>query len=63
VVIGSWPDQPGLAERSNLVDLSGVLTGSMPEGAGRLGRDDFRAAARSAVTAPAASAGMIRPRD
>jgi dethiobiotin synthetase len=58
VVIGSWPDQPGLAERSNLVDLSGVLTGSMPEGAGRLGRDDFRAAARSAVTRPTSAASL-----
>src|SRR5581483_1416620 len=33
VVIGSWPAAPGLAERSNLIDLAGVLTGSMPEGA------------------------------
>ncbi|MBV9445936.1 MAG: ATP-dependent dethiobiotin synthetase BioD [Streptosporangiaceae bacterium] len=52
VVIGSWPARPGLAERSNLRDLSGVLTGSMPEGAGLLGTDDFRSAARAAVTKP-----------
>ncbi len=52
VVIGSWPARPGLAERSNLIDLSGVLTGSMPEGAGQLSRDEFRDAARLAVTKP-----------
>jgi dethiobiotin synthetase len=66
VVIGSWPDQPGLAERTNLVDLSGALTGSMPAGAGRLGRDDFSTVAWSAVTAPvkpAGNAGVIRAHD
>jgi dethiobiotin synthetase len=47
VVIGSWPSSPGLAERSNLTDLAGVLTGRMPEGAGRLGRTEFRAVARA----------------
>jgi len=47
VVIGSWPASPGLAERSNLVDLAGVLTGSMPEGAGQLDPDSFRRAASS----------------
>ncbi|HEX6523791.1 MAG TPA: dethiobiotin synthase [Streptosporangiaceae bacterium] len=52
VVIGSWPTRPGLAERSNLRDLSGVLTGSMPEGAGLLSPDDFRSAARCVVTKP-----------
>ena len=50
VVIGSWPAAPGLAERSNLVDLADVLTGSMPEGAGQLAADTFAAIAASAVT-------------
>jgi len=52
VVIGSWPARPGLAERSNLVDLAGVLTGGLPEGAGQLGRDEFRAIARYAGRKP-----------
>jgi dethiobiotin synthase len=52
VVIGCWPARPGLAERSNLIDLSGVLTGSMPEGAGQLSREEFREAAISVVTKP-----------
>ena len=38
VVIGSWPDDPGLAEESNLVDLPRVtgapLWGRIPAGAG-----------------------------
>jgi dethiobiotin synthetase len=51
VVVGSWPDRPGLAERSNLIDLpvlaDGVaVIGKLPEGAGQLGRDEFLAAAR-----------------
>ena len=49
LVIGSWPAQPGLAERSNLVDLASVLTGSMPAGAGQLSRADFRAVAGNVV--------------
>jgi dethiobiotin synthetase len=52
VVIGSWPASPGLAERSNLTDLAGVLTGTMPEGAGGLSRDEFLAAARSVTRKP-----------
>ena len=51
VVIGSWPASPGLAERSNLTDLADVLTGRMPEGAGRLAADAFRAVAASAFNA------------
>ena len=47
VVIGAWPDEPGLAEESNLVDLPRVtgapLWGRIPEGAGRLSRAEFRA--------------------
>ena len=47
VVIGSWPDEPGLAEESNLVDLPRVtgapLWGSIPAGAGSLSREEFLA--------------------
>jgi dethiobiotin synthetase len=47
VVIGSWPARPGLAERSNLADLADVLTGRLPEGAGRLTPTAFRAAVQA----------------
>jgi dethiobiotin synthetase len=51
LVIGSWPDQPGLAERCNLEDLPAVtglpLLGRVPAGAGGLATDEFRAAAPS----------------
>ncbi len=49
VVIGSWPDTPGLAEERNLADLplyAGVpLLGRIPEGAGRLDPAAFAARA------------------
>jgi dethiobiotin synthetase len=49
LVIGSWPAAPGLAETSNLDDLTRVtgvpLVARIPEGAGALDRDAFRAAA------------------
>jgi dethiobiotin synthetase len=49
VVIGSWPAEPGLAERRNLEDLpryAGVpLLGRVPEGASRLDPHQFRAQA------------------
>ncbi len=45
VVVGSWPEQPGLAEESNLVDLPRVtgapLWGRVPQGAARLSRAEF----------------------
>jgi dethiobiotin synthetase len=48
VVVGSWPSEPGAAEENNLVDLPRVtgapLWGRIPEGAGRLPRDEFLAA-------------------
>jgi dethiobiotin synthetase len=48
VVIGSWPAEPGLAEESNLVDLPTVtgapLWGRIPDGAGRMPREEFLAA-------------------
>ena len=51
LVIGAWPSDPGLAERHNRDDLArytGVpLLGAVPEGAGRLAPEDFRAQAPS----------------
>ena len=45
VVIGSWPQEPGLAEESNLLDLPRVtgapLWGRIPAGAGALSREAF----------------------
>ncbi|MFI9822780.1 dethiobiotin synthase [Streptomyces sp. NPDC052013] len=49
VVIGSWPAEPDLASRCNLLDLPDVtgvpLVGAVPEGAGALDPEAFRAAA------------------
>lgn len=49
LVIGSWPDQPGVAEslnREELPSLTGVpVVAVLPEGAGALSPDAFRAAA------------------
>ncbi|GHJ39125.1 dethiobiotin synthase [Streptomyces sp. TS71-3] len=49
VVLGSWPREPGLAERCNLVDLpvaaGAPLLGALPEGAAALAPADFRARA------------------
>ncbi|MFG2720492.1 dethiobiotin synthase [Streptomyces sp. NPDC048416] len=46
VVVGSWPAEPDLASRCNLVDLpesaGAPLLGTVPEGAGRLAPTDFR---------------------
>ena len=45
-VVGSWPEQPGLAEEQNLVDLPRVtgvpLLGRVPAGAADLPAADFR---------------------
>ncbi|MCM3884904.1 dethiobiotin synthase [Frankia sp. R82] len=53
VVIGSWPAEPDLACRSNLADLAALagrpLSGAVPAGAGRLGRNDFLATARRSL--------------
>ena len=50
VVIGSWPDQPDLACRSNIRDLETLaarpLSGVLPSGAGGLGLADFLLVAR-----------------
>lgn len=49
LVVGSWPHDPGLAERCNLDDLPRVtgvpLVGRLPARAGSLSRDGFLAAA------------------
>jgi dethiobiotin synthetase len=49
VVIGDWPDRPGLAEECNVEDLPAVtgarLLGRVPTGAGSLGSADFVAQA------------------
>lgn len=49
VVVGAWPDSPGLAETSNLTDLRTItgrpLSGALPEGAGALDRAAFAAVA------------------
>ena len=53
VVIGSWPDRPGLTELANLTDLEaiagGPLAGVLPEGAGALDRQAFLAVAAAAL--------------
>jgi dethiobiotin synthetase len=53
VVIGSWPDRPGLAERCNLDDLAalagGPLAGVLPDGLGGLDPDRFLAVARNGM--------------
>ncbi|MFC5185253.1 dethiobiotin synthase [Actinomadura harenae] len=56
VVIGSWPDDPDLAMRSNLPDLEALaarpLAGALPSGAGALDTAGFLRAARRGL-APA----------
>ncbi|MGC5016760.1 dethiobiotin synthase [Streptosporangium sp. DT93] len=53
VVIGSWPADPGPAERSNVADLEMLgarpLAGALPEGAGLLERDAFTRVARAGL--------------
>jgi dethiobiotin synthetase len=53
LVIGSWPRDPGLAERENLADLetlaNGPLSGLLPEGSGTLPAARFRAVARDGL--------------
>lgn len=54
LVIGAWPAQPGLAERSNIADLETLaaraLLGALPAGLGRSDRADFVAAARAGLS-------------
>jgi dethiobiotin synthetase len=53
LVVGSWPDSPGLAERSNVADLESLagrpLAGALAEGAGRLARPEFLRAAAAGL--------------
>lgn len=55
LLIGSWPADPGLAERCNLSDLpthTGVpVLGAVPEGSGRMVPAEFRASASRWVDA------------
>ncbi|MBV9312719.1 MAG: ATP-dependent dethiobiotin synthetase BioD [Pseudonocardia sp.] len=55
LVIGSWPPEPDLAARCNLVDLPAVtgvtLHGRLPAGSGQLAPDEFLCAARAAFGA------------
>jgi len=47
VVIGAWPPEPALVHQTNLVDLPGELAGVVPERAGALSPQTFRASAPS----------------
>ena len=53
VVIGSWPDRPGLAELANLTDLEvvagGPLAGLLRQGASALDRQAFLAVATAGL--------------
>jgi dethiobiotin synthetase len=53
VVVGAWPDDPGLAAICNLDDLplyaGEPLVGCLPEGAGALDPETFLAAAREGL--------------
>ena len=53
VVLGSWPTDPGLAERCNLRDLETLaarpLLGALPEGSGALSREAFLETARAGL--------------
>ncbi len=54
LVIGSWPEQPGLAERSNVADLEMLaarpLLGALPAGAGSRDRPAFLEMARGGLS-------------
>ncbi|MEV4107189.1 dethiobiotin synthase [Nonomuraea sp. NPDC049695] len=55
VVIGRWPDEPGIVERSCVCDLEMLaarpLAGVLPEGAGSLDRESFAEVARKGLAA------------
>lgn len=55
VVIGRWPDDAGVVERSDVADLEMLaarpLAGVLPEGSGRLGREAFAQRAREGLGA------------
>ncbi|HLX50687.1 MAG TPA: dethiobiotin synthase [Streptosporangiaceae bacterium] len=54
LVIGRWPADPGLAERSNLADfeaiIGGPIAGVLPDGCGMAAAPQFLAAARAGLT-------------
>jgi dethiobiotin synthetase len=56
VVIGSWPREPGVADRNNVTDLETLaarpLAGALPEGAGALDRTAFARVARRGLGSP-----------
>jgi dethiobiotin synthetase len=56
IVLGSWPEDPDLAMRSNIRDLETIgarpLAGALPAGAGALSAPEFLLAARAGL-APA----------
>jgi len=56
LVIGSWPGEPGLAERTNLDDLpvvTGVpIIGRLPQGAGGMPPEEFAAGAETWIVIP-----------
>lgn len=53
VIIGSWPDEPGLDCRCNLVDLPAIIgadfAGALPAGAGTATAVDFKRLARGGL--------------
>ncbi|MFG1710633.1 dethiobiotin synthase [Nonomuraea sp. M3C6] len=55
LVIGRWPYEPGVAERSDVADLEMLaarpLAGALPEGAGSLGGEAFTRVARHGLGA------------
>ncbi|MGP3956295.1 dethiobiotin synthase [Nonomuraea sp. 3N208] len=55
LVIGRWPDEPGVVERSNVADLEMLaarpLAGALPDGAGGLGKEAFTQVARHGLGA------------
>ncbi|NRQ36033.1 ATP-dependent dethiobiotin synthetase BioD [Nonomuraea sp. NN258] len=55
VVIGSWPGEPGVIERSTVADLEMLaarpLAGALPEGSGGLGAQEFARVARRGLAA------------
>ncbi|RNL83448.1 dethiobiotin synthase [Halostreptopolyspora alba] len=56
VLVGCWPADPGLAERCNLAELPDIagapLLGTLPEGIGGLGPEEFARVSRTALRLP-----------
>jgi dethiobiotin synthetase len=67
VVIGSWPRDPGLADRQNLIDLpraaAAPIVGILPEAIGALGPEEFLAAALAALTPTLGGHGDVNNHD